>query len=76
MGNLVEEVAERQEKGLTLDNLEQLGGYELVYNDGWVYTYDGYERSQDKKGCELSSRSADNGDTAKKNSSDGKVETE
>ena len=75
MGNLVEEVAGRQEKGVTLDNLEQLGGYELVYNDGWLYKYDGYERSQDKKGCELSNQSADNGDKAKK-SSDGKVETQ
>ena len=76
MGNLVEEVADRQEKGLTLDNLEQLGGYELVYNDGWLYKYDGYERTQDKKGCELSSQSADNGEKAKMASSDGKLEAE
>ena len=65
MGNLVEEVAERQEKGSSLDNLEKLGGYGLVYNDGWLYKYDGYKRTQDKKGCKLSSQSADNGEKAK-----------
>ena len=54
MGNIVEEVAERQEKGLALNNLERLGGYELIYSDGWMYKYDGYKRSQNKKGCDLS----------------------
>lgn len=37
---------------------------------------DEYQWSQDKKGCELSSKSADNGNAAKKNSSDGKAEME
>ena len=76
MGNLVEELAERQEKGSSLDNLEKLGGHGLVCNDGWLYKYDGHKRTQDKKGSELSSQSADNGDKAKMASSDGKLEME
>merc|ERR1719296_255307 len=44
MINVVEEVAERQEAGLALDNLQRLGGYEVVYNDGWVFEYEGYTR--------------------------------
>mmetsp|Transcript_11394 Transcript_11394/g.32243 ORF Transcript_11394/g.32243 Transcript_11394/m.32243 type:complete len:400 (+) Transcript_11394:739-1938(+) len=73
MGNVVEEVVDRQERGLTLDHLESLGAYEVVYNDGWMYKYQGYERSQNKKGCELSGRSADNGETKPKESGDGEA---
>ena len=63
----------RQEKGSTLHNLEQLSGHELACSDGWLYKYDGCERSQDKKGCDLSTQSADNGDKAKAASIDGEI---
>ena len=49
----------------TIHNLEQLSGHELACNDGWLYKYDGHKRTQDKKGCELSSQSADDGDRSK-----------
>mmetsp|Transcript_13023 Transcript_13023/g.19166 ORF Transcript_13023/g.19166 Transcript_13023/m.19166 type:complete len:522 (-) Transcript_13023:112-1677(-) len=47
------EVWQRQEMGLGLDNLQHTGGYEVVYNDGWMYEYKGYERNQNKKGCAI-----------------------
>mmetsp|Transcript_29440 Transcript_29440/g.69020 ORF Transcript_29440/g.69020 Transcript_29440/m.69020 type:complete len:640 (-) Transcript_29440:136-2055(-) len=64
MGNIVEEVAERQEVGLKLDHLESLAPFEVVYDNGWMYKYEGYERSQNKGGCQLSGR-------AKESSGDG-----
>lgn len=50
-----EEIWERQEQGLTLDNKSLInhGDYEIVYNDGWMYDYEGYQRSKNKRGCEL-----------------------
>jgi hypothetical protein len=58
MIDATEEIWERQERGLPTDNsnLENLGGYETVYNDGWMFEYDGYSRSKDKKGCEIASK--------------------
>mmetsp|Transcript_4364 Transcript_4364/g.7314 ORF Transcript_4364/g.7314 Transcript_4364/m.7314 type:complete len:495 (+) Transcript_4364:64-1548(+) len=55
MIDAAEEIWERQERGLPTDNksLENLGGYEVVYNDGWMFEYDGYSRSKDKKGCAI-----------------------
>lgn len=50
---LTEEVWERQERGLPTDNnsLKNVGNYEFVYNDGWMFEYEGYVRSKNKKGC-------------------------
>ena len=50
---LTEEVWERQERGLPTDNgsLKNVGGYEFVYNDGWMFEYEGYVRSKHKRGC-------------------------
>ena len=58
MIDATEEIWERQERGLPTDNksLENLGGYEIVYNDGWMYEYEGYVRSKDKKGCEVAQK--------------------
>jgi Tubulin-tyrosine ligase family len=51
---LTEEIWERQERGLPTDNasVKNVGGYEFVYNDGWMFEYEGYVRSKHKKGCE------------------------
>jgi len=53
-----EEVWERQEQGIGLQNLQNTGGYEVVYNDGWMYDYEGYTRDEEsnKKGCQIKTR--------------------
>lgn len=53
-----DEIWERQERGLPTDNnsLQNLGGYEIAYNDGWMFEYDGYTRSKDKKTCEIAQK--------------------
>jgi len=48
-----DEIWERQEQGIGLQNLQNTGGYEVVYNDGWMYEYEGYERNANKKGCQI-----------------------
>jgi hypothetical protein len=55
MIDVTEAIWERQERGLPLDTktLEQLSDYEVVYNDGWMYEYNGYKQVEDKKGCEI-----------------------
>jgi len=56
MAEILKIVTKQQELGRPLDNeaLEHAAGsaYEVVYNDGWVYEYEGYERVA-KKGCEM-----------------------
>ncbi len=55
MIDATEEIWERQEKGLPVNNndLVNHGDYEIVYNDGWIYEYKEYHRSKDKGGCAL-----------------------
>jgi hypothetical protein len=56
MAEILKIVTKQQELGLPLDieALEHAAGseYEVIYNDGWVYEYEGYERNL-KKGCEI-----------------------
>jgi hypothetical protein len=51
---LTEEIWERQEHGLPTDtaSVMNVGGYEFVYNDRWMFEYEGYVGSKHKKGCE------------------------
>jgi hypothetical protein len=54
---IVEEIAAKQESDAKANilPLESLNGYEVVYAGDWRYQYKGYERSKNKKGCQLSS---------------------
>ena len=53
MVDVLGEVLEKQEKGENLLPLNKPGKWEVVYADGWVYKFDGYQRSKQKKDCEL-----------------------
>ncbi len=55
-----EEIWERQERGLSTecDSIKNMGALECVYNDKWMFEYEGYVRSKDKKGCEIAQRKA------------------
>ena len=49
--DVTEEIWQKQEEGKPILPLENLGKWEVVYADGWHYTYEGYERSKNRKGC-------------------------
>jgi hypothetical protein len=51
MVDVLEEISQKQEAGLPVLPLEKLGNWEIIYADGMVYHYEGYERSKNKAGC-------------------------
>lgn len=55
MVDILEEVWQKQEEGTRkLLPLEGAGNWEVIYADGLVYDYAGYERSNDKASCSAS----------------------
>jgi hypothetical protein len=48
----LEEISRKQEAGESVLPLENTGGWEIIYGDGWRYHYEGYERSKNKSGCD------------------------
>ena len=60
MVDILEESGRKQETGgdngqqqQPLLPLESSGNWEIIYADGQVYYYDGYERSTTKDGCDV-----------------------
>mmetsp|Transcript_8243 Transcript_8243/g.9134 ORF Transcript_8243/g.9134 Transcript_8243/m.9134 type:complete len:577 (+) Transcript_8243:99-1829(+) len=53
MVDILEEVGHKQELGIPLLPLENSGNWEVIYADGKVYYYDGYERSNQKDSCDV-----------------------
>jgi Tubulin-tyrosine ligase family len=53
MVDILDEVLLKEESGESLLPLKKPGKWQVVYADGWVYKFDGYERSKNKKGCNL-----------------------
>jgi hypothetical protein len=52
MVGMIEDVWQKQEAGEPIVlPLENSGKWEVIYADGWRYTYSGYERSKNKKQC-------------------------
>jgi hypothetical protein len=56
MVGMVEEVWRKQEAGEPVLPFESSGKWEVIYADGWQYTYEGYERSKNKKQCSTKKR--------------------
>jgi hypothetical protein len=55
MVDILEEIWHKQERGAhKILPLQRAGNWEVIYADGLVYSYDGYERSQDKASCSTS----------------------
>jgi len=48
----LEEVWKKQEAGEPILPLENTGGWEIIYGDGWRFKYEGYELSKNKAGCD------------------------
>ena len=48
----LEEIWIKQEEGNPVLPLENTGGWEIIYGDGWRFKYEGYERSKNKAGCD------------------------
>lgn len=57
MVDVLEEIWKKQEAGVALLPLENLGNWEIIYADGTVFHYEGYERRKDKAGCSAIGRS-------------------
>lgn len=51
MVDVLEEIGQKQEAGLPIMPLEKAGNWEVIYADGLVYQYDGYQRSKNKASC-------------------------
>jgi hypothetical protein len=51
MVDVLEEIGQKQEAGVPVMPLEKSGNWEVIYADGLVYQYDGYERSKNKASC-------------------------
>eukprot|EP00536_Pseudo-nitzschia_multiseries_P005017 jgi/Psemu1/323707/estExt_fgenesh1_pg.C_900015 len=51
MVDILEEVGRKQEQQEQLLPFEKSGNWEIIYADGQVYNYEGYERSTTKEGC-------------------------
>jgi len=53
MVDILGEILKREEKGESLLPLKQIGKWQVVYANGWVFNYDGYKRSKEKRDCSL-----------------------
>ena len=51
MVDVLEELSQKQEAGKPVLPLQRLGNWEVIYADGEVYQYEGYERSKNKASC-------------------------
>ena len=51
MVDTLEEVWQKQENGKPLLPLMNTGEWEVIYANGWKYSYEGYHRSKNKKSC-------------------------
>ena len=51
MVDVLEEISQKQEAGKPVLPLQRLGNWEVIYGDGMVYQYEGYERSKNKASC-------------------------
>ena len=52
MVGMIEDVWQKQEAGEPIVlPFENSGKWEVIYSDGWQFTYEGYKRSKDKKQC-------------------------
>lgn len=56
MVDVLEEVGRKQEQKEALLPFENSGNWEIIYADGQVYNYDGYERSKTKEGCKVQTK--------------------
>ena len=53
MVDVLDEIIVKQEKGENLLPLKNIGKWQVVYADGWIFKYEGYKRSKHKKDCAL-----------------------
>jgi hypothetical protein len=56
MVDVLEEVGFKQEHNQPLLPLKKSGNWEIIYADGQVYNYNGYERSNTKEWCNVQTK--------------------
>jgi hypothetical protein len=54
MTDIMEEIWHKQEAGVSVMPLSNMGNWQILYADGLIYRYKGYQRSTNKAGCSLS----------------------
>jgi hypothetical protein len=57
MVDIMQEIWQKQEAGEPVLPFENPGKWEVIYADGWQYTFEGYKRSKNKKQCGAASSS-------------------
>jgi hypothetical protein len=51
MTDIMEEIWHKQEQGLPIMPLQNVGNWQILYGDGLIYRYHGYRRSENKASC-------------------------
>jgi hypothetical protein len=51
MTDIMEEIWHKQEQGLPVMPLQNVGNWQVLYGDGLIYRYKGYQRSENKASC-------------------------
>jgi hypothetical protein len=51
MTDIMEEIWHKQEQGVSIMPLENVGNWQVLYGDGLIYRYQGYQRSNNKASC-------------------------
>ena len=51
MTDIMEEIWHKQEQGVPVMPLEKVGNWQILYGDGLIYRYKGYQRSTNKASC-------------------------
>ena len=51
MTDIMEEIWHKQEKGLSVMPLQNVGNWQILYGDGLIYRYKDYHRSTNKASC-------------------------
>mmetsp|Transcript_45022 Transcript_45022/g.66854 ORF Transcript_45022/g.66854 Transcript_45022/m.66854 type:complete len:91 (+) Transcript_45022:68-340(+) len=53
MGMVLGEIWDKQASGKPILPIKNTGMWEIINAGDWMYEYEGYERSADKKSCEV-----------------------
>ena len=53
MATTLEEIWDKQERGVPILPLHNTGRWEVVYAGDWKFEYDGYQRTHEKKSCNV-----------------------
>ncbi|KAG7365589.1 tubulin-tyrosine ligase family protein [Nitzschia inconspicua] len=56
MTDIMEEIWHKQEQGLPVMPIQNVGNWQILYGDGLIYRYEGYQRSHNKASCSATAK--------------------